>query len=108
MNVFKLSFLYFLKQIILVLGSERVVPLQHHIVQYPKRPHIRIYRTVVDFRYDLRGHVSRGPAKGVDCLVFWTPEREPEINKFELFVSIDENVFCLDVPVDDVPAVEVF
>lgn len=106
-DVLELPFLYLLEQLVLVLRPERVIPLQHHVKQYPQRPHVRVNRNVVHFRHDLRRHVSRRPTKGINRFTFPTPQTESKINQFKFLVPVQQNVFGLDVSVDDVQLVQV-
>ncbi len=87
-NVLELPFLYLLEQLILVLRPERVIPLQHHVKQYPQRPHVRVNWDVVYFRHNLRRHVSRRATKGVNLFTFGTPQTESKINQFKFLVPV--------------------
>ena len=106
-DVLELPFLYLLEQLILVFRPERVIPLQHHVKQYPQRPHVRVNRNVVHFRHDLRRHVSGCATKGIDLFTFSTAQTESKINQFKFLVPVEQNVFGLDVSVNDVEIVQV-
>ena len=49
MDVLEVTFLDLVEQLVLALGSKRVVSLEHHIEEDAKRPHVSINRTVIDF-----------------------------------------------------------
>lgn len=105
--VCKLTFLDFIEQLCLRLGPERVVPLQHHVKEDTQRPHVCVNRTVVDLGYYFRSHVSRGPAESIDCLILFASKTEPEVDQFELTVPVDEYIFCFDIPMDNISAMEI-
>ncbi len=107
MNVLKLSFLDFLKEFALIFGPERIISLKHYIIEDSQRPHISVNRTVVIFGDNLGRHVGWGPTKGIDGLIFGASQAEAEVNKLELLVPIDEDIFSLDIPMHDIPAMKV-
>ena len=107
MNVLEVSLFNLLEQVTLIFGTEGIIALQHHVIQDSQRPHVCINRTVVHFRYNLRGHVCGSPAKGVYGLLFFTSQTEPKINQFQLLVSIDQDVFGFDISMDDVKAMQI-
>lgn len=55
-----------LEQLVLGLGAEGVVALQHHVQQDAHRPHVRVDGHVVALGDDLGRHVGGRPAEGVD------------------------------------------
>ena len=107
MNVLEMPFFNFLEKFILIFCSERVIALQHHVVKDSQGPHVCVDWVVVDFWDDLRSHVRGSATESVDCLPLGTPKTKPEIDQFDLLVSVQQYVFCLDVPVNDVQVVEV-
>jgi hypothetical protein len=106
-DVFKVTLFYFFEKFVLVFGAEGVVPLQHHVEEDTQRPHVGVDRTVVYFGDDFWGHVGRRATEGVDGVWSFAAEAEAEIDEFKLPVAVDEDVFGLDVSMDDVPFVEV-
>ncbi len=107
MDVFKLAFFDFLKELILIFGTERVVSLEHHIKENTERPHIGVDRGMVNFGDNFRGHISGSAAESIDGLIFGASETESKVNQFKFFATIDQNIFSLDVSVDDIPAVQI-
>lgn len=66
MDVLELAFSDLLEQLVLGLGPEGVVALQHDVQEDTHRPHIRIHWHVVLLGHDLRSHVSGCPTESVD------------------------------------------
>jgi hypothetical protein len=81
-------------------GSEGVVALQHYIEEDAEGPHISIDGTVVDFGHDFRCHVGWSSAEGVDSPTLPAAKAKTKIDQLDLLVSIDEDIFCLDIAMD--------
>ena len=62
---------------------------------------------MIYFWNNFRGHIGRRSTEGVDRPVFLAFEAEPEIDKFELPVPINQYVFGLDISMDDIKVVQV-
>jgi hypothetical protein len=106
-NILEVPLPNFLKQLVLVFGPKRIIPLQHHKQKHPQRPHIRIHRHVIPFRHDLRSHISGSSAKSIDGAGRSRLQTKTEIDQFNLLVSIQQNVFSLDIPMHNIPSVQV-
>lgn len=107
MDVFKLAFFDFFKEFILVFGTEWIIALKHDVVKNTERPHVGVDWGMIDFGDYFRGHISGSATEGIDGLIFGASETEPKVNQFKFFVTIDQDIFSLDVSVDDIPAVKV-
>ncbi len=105
--ILKLSLFDFIEKIILVFGPEGIVALQHDIIKYTQRPHISINRTMIHLGYNLRRHISRRSTKRINGLVLGTSQAKSKINQFDLLVTIDQNVFGFDVPMDNAQIVQI-
>lgn len=57
---------------------------------------------MINFRYNLRSHISRRPTKSVDCLFLFAAKTETKINQFQLFVPINENILCFDISMNNI------
>ena len=55
---------------------------------------------------DFGAHVFWGAAEGIAFLAFWDFLGETEIGDFDVAIDIDEDIFWLDVSVDDVQAMQ--
>ncbi len=108
MDVLELSFAYLLEEVGLLFGPEGIIPLQNHKQKHSETPEISINRDMILFGDDLRGHVGRRSAKGVDSARGNRLKTEPKIDKFELFVPVEQNVLSLDVSVDYVALMQIF
>ena len=62
---------------------------------------------MVFFGHDFRGHVGGRAAEGVDGGGRCRLEAEAEVDQFELFVAVEQDIFGLDIAVDDVALVQV-
>lgn len=56
--------------------------------------------------HDLRGHLPRG-AGGVRGIVLGPEPRNAQVGQLDLAGRVDQDVFRLDVPVDDVVFVQI-
>jgi hypothetical protein len=79
-NILKLSFFDFLKELILIFGTEWIISLEHYIKENSKRPHIRVDWGMIKFRNDFRGHICGSATKGINCLIFGASETEAKVN----------------------------
>lgn len=52
-------------------------------------------------------HVSRSATESIYRLIFFAAQTKAKIDEFELAVPIDQDVFSLDVSVNDLEIVEV-
>jgi hypothetical protein len=106
-DVLEAAALDLLEEVGLALRAEGVVALQHHVEEDAQRPHVRVDRTVVHLRHDLRSHVGGRPAEGVDGPVSLAPQTEAEVDQLQLPVSVYQNVLRFYIAVDDVQVVQV-
>ena len=106
-DILKVPFLDLLEEFILTLGSERVVPLEHHIEENTQRPHISVDGRMVNFRHNLRCHVGRCSTKGINSIWFFAPETEAKIYQFELSMPINKNVLSFDISMNDISFMQV-
>jgi hypothetical protein len=106
-DVLEAATLDLLEELLLALGAEGVVALQHHVEEDAQRPHVGVDGRVVYFGDDLRRHVGGGAAEGVDGGGLLAAQTEAEVDQLQLPVAVDEDVLRLDVPVDDVQLVQV-
>lgn len=104
-DVLELPTFDLLEEFLLALGAEGVVALQHHVEENAQRPHVGVDGRVVHLRNYLRSHVGRRPTESIDGGCLPAAQTEAEVYQFEMPVSVDEYVFCLDVPVDYVQLV---
>lgn len=107
MNVLEMTSFDFLEQLIFRFCSERIVPLKHHVKEDTERPHISIDRAMIYLRYYLRSHIGWSTTESIDSLLFSTFQTETEINEFELSVPIDQNILCLDIPVNNISVMKI-
>ncbi len=66
MDVLELSFAYFLEEVGLVFGSERVVSLQNNEEEDSETPKISVDGDMIFFGDDFRSHVGGSPTKSVN------------------------------------------
>ena len=97
MNVLEFPTPNLLEKLILVFGSEGVVSLKHHIIQNTKWPHISIYWDMVSLGYNLWGHIGWCPTKSVNSIRWDRMNTKAEINQFQIFMTINENVFSFNI-----------
>lgn len=62
---------------------------------------------MVYLRNYLWSHISRSPTEGIDSSCFFAAQTKAEVYQFELPISVDEDVFSLDVPMDYVQFMQV-
>lgn len=62
---------------------------------------------MVDFRNDLRCHISGSPAERIYGLILPASKTESKVNQLELAMTIDENIFSLDVTMNNVPTMQI-
>ena len=60
------------------------------------------------FRHDLWSHIGRGSTKSVYGVRRHRLNTKTKVNKFQLFVSIKEDVLSLYVSVHDVSLMQIF
>lgn len=107
MNVLELSFPDLIEEVVLLPGPERVIALQHNEQKHPQAPKICVVGYVIFFGDDFRGHVGGCSTEGIDSGRGNRLQAEPEINQFELLIAVEQDVFSLDIAVDDIPLVEI-
>lgn len=107
MDVLEVPPLDLLEELLLALGAEGVVALQHHVEEDAQWPHVGVDGRVVHLRHYLRSHIGGRSAEGVDGACLLAAQTEAEVYQLELSIPVDEDVFCLDVPMDYVQFVQV-
>lgn len=107
MDILELPLPDLLEEVVLVLGPEGVVALENHEQEHSETPQVCVDGDMIAFGYDFGSHVGGSTAEGVDGGRRGGLEAEAEIDEFELFVSVKQNVFGFDVPMDDVALVQV-
>lgn len=107
MQVLELPLPDLLKQLLLSLRSEGVVALQHHEQQDPQRPHVRVDWNMVYLGDDFWCHVSWSATKGINGVRRNRMDAEPKINEFDVLEPIYQNIFSLDVPMNDILIMQV-
>lgn len=63
---------------------------------------------MISFRNDFRSHVGWCSAEGVNGLRRLRFQAKPKVYQFELLMTIQENVFCFDIPMHNILIMEVF
>ena len=107
MDVFELPLTDFLKQLVFGLGSEGVVALQHHVEKDAQRPHVCVHRHMVLLGNNFRGHIGWSPTESVNSCRGLRFQTEAKIYQLELFVAVQQDIFCLDVSVYNISFVKV-
>lgn len=107
MNVLELPLSYLLEEVAFVLRPERVITLQNHEQEYAQTPKVGVDGYVVPFGDYLRRHISWSPTESVDGVGRSRLKAEAEINQLQLLVSVEENVLSFDIPVNNVPFVQI-
>lgn len=80
MDILEFSFSYFLEQIFLIARPERIIALQHDVVQNAQGPHVSIDGNVVNFGHDLGSHISRSTTECVYCVWRYRMNTKSKIN----------------------------
>ena len=57
---------------------------------------------MIYFRNNLWSHVSRCSTESINGIILFTSKTETKINKFQLSVSVDQDILCLDVSVNNI------
>ena len=107
MDVLKTTFFDLLEQVVFIFCSKGIISLKHDIEQDSKRPHICVNWRMISFRDYFRSHVGRSTTESINYLVRWTSETETKVNQLQLSVTINQDVLCLDIPVNDVSTMKI-
>lgn len=62
---------------------------------------------MIFFRDDLRRHIGGSPTKCINSIRWYWLKTKAEVNKFELFVSIEENVLGFDISMDNIALMQI-
>ena len=62
---------------------------------------------MVLFGYNLGCHIGRSPTKSVDGCLGLGLQTEPEVDQLQLLVTVEQNVFGLDVAMDNIQVMQV-